>query len=145
MANASNFMTETLDELLRRYQDELPLEFEHSVLGVNMRGFEGDTPLHVACIRDSIHDATLLLKSGADLNVRGDMAQTPIYYAISRGNFDLVRMLVEGGADLDQKSDFGDSPVSRARYWADLPDRPVIRTEIAQYLEAIAAKRRDGA
>jgi uncharacterized protein len=141
MVSASNLVMETLDELLRRYQDELPLEFEHSVLGVNMRGFEGDTPLHVACIRDSIPDATLLIKSGADINARGDMGLTPIYSAISNGNFDLVKLLIECGADLEQKSEFGNSPVERARELANIPDRPVVRQEIAEHLARLSAER----
>src|SRR5262249_6725707 len=88
----------TAKEVLDQFADEdLPEFVGLSLNDVNRRGNFGDYPLHVACMRGNLEQATALLAGGALVNAIGDMEYLPIHLAIYSGNHKLVELLVQTG------------------------------------------------
>lgn len=75
---------------------------------VNKRGFDGNTPLHVAAVSGNTAGAVLLVDAGAELDARNDHGETPIQMAASGRLQATVSALIELGArsDLQQLPDF---------------------------------------
>jgi len=94
----------TLEEVLMLYR--LHPQFMGAELGsVNAKGAMGDTPLHIACGRNSLQEVADLLALGAEVNVRGDRGFTPVQMAIQQGSAEMTGLLLKHGADLDVKDD----------------------------------------
>ncbi|MFN8138424.1 MAG: ankyrin repeat domain-containing protein [Fimbriimonadales bacterium] len=82
---------------------------------VNMRGGDGQTPLHLAANREI---ASLLLKRGADIEAKDvDHESTPLQYAIDRP--DVAQFLLEQGAQGDL---FVLASISDTKYLRDAID-----------------------
>lgn len=82
---------------------------------VNMRGGDGQTPLHLAANREI---ASLLLKRGADIEAKDvDHESTPLQYAIDRP--DVAQFLLEQGAQGDL---FVFASISDTKYLRDAID-----------------------
>jgi len=72
---------------------------------VNLRDNDGNTPLHLACYRKTIHNlklVELLLKNGADVNQKNNDNCTPLYESIilnKPGALKVIQLLLVYGAD----------------------------------------------
>jgi ankyrin repeat protein len=64
-------------------------------------GWDGDTPLHVACVWGDLTAIDLLLAGGADVNARGELDTTPLYNAVSFERVRSVQRLLRAGATAD--------------------------------------------
>jgi len=71
---------------------------------VNARKEDGNTPLHMAAIRDNVPLAELLLAHGADVNAKNEDGNTPLHLAAYRGNVPLAELLLAHGADVNAKN-----------------------------------------
>ena len=72
---------------------------------VNLTCYEGETPLHIACLRHGEEDSIMLvalLEGGADVKIRDSRGCTPVFAACRRGHLSILRLLVEHyGADIN--------------------------------------------
>jgi ankyrin repeat protein len=94
---------------------ELPDFVGISPVGLHARSRCGDTPLHVAAVRGSVHLTAGLLDPGSDINARGEHGYTPLHEAVEQGHFDTVRLLLERGADAEITNSDGQTPLALAR------------------------------
>lgn len=67
--------------------------------GINDRGKEGVTPLHLAILYDNDRIAELLITKGADFNIRTDSSYTALYYAYMKKNPRIIKLLEDRGAN----------------------------------------------
>ncbi|NWT06500.1 ASB13 protein, partial [Mionectes macconnelli] len=67
------------------------------------------TPLHVACAREHLDCAKLLLKAGANVNA-AKLHETALHHAAKVKNVDLVEMLVEFGGNIYARDNRGKKP-----------------------------------
>lgn len=72
---------------------------------VNSLDFEGNTPLHEACMSGKSNIVNLLIKNGAEINIKGKYGFTPLHEASNEGYFDIVKLLIENGAYLNKTCD----------------------------------------
>lgn len=81
---------------------------------VNSQNIYGDTPLHFACNRGTIHSVHFLLQHGADVNLLNSKKESALHWAMRRPVFEIVKTLVEYGTDPFLKSESGATPMGEA-------------------------------
>ncbi|CAK6443919.1 unnamed protein product [Pipistrellus nathusii] len=81
---------------------------------VNNTSSVGNTPLHVAVMRNRFDCAMVLLTYGANANARGEHGNTPLHLAMSRGNVEMIKALIVFGAEVDAPNDSGETPTNIA-------------------------------
>ena len=85
---------------------------------VNAEGWQGETPLLLACfLQNSLGLVRLLLDAGARPNIvsRGDNCGTPLHNAAgTAGNTDVVRLLLDSGIDVDMRDRRSETALMRA-------------------------------
>jgi ankyrin repeat protein len=86
---------------------------------VNTQNIFKETPLHVACKLELVHQVSLLLKSGANPNIQDINGDTPLHYAIKTGNPHIVGKLSMNGANVNASNVVGLSPFEIAISRAD--------------------------
>ena len=64
-------------------------------VSVDMKGADGDTPLHVACLYGHADIVRALLETNADPRVTDGDGGTPLHDASAGGHLNIVKMLVE--------------------------------------------------
>ena len=69
------------------------------------------TPLHLACFREHVEVAELLLQNGSDPNIQDSCGLTPFHLACMRGNLTLVTLLETHSADPCIKSVDDETPL----------------------------------
>ena len=79
---------------------------------VDVRGTDGQTPLHWAIAHEDVHAVSFLLEHGADVNSQSDNLWTPLHLASSHQILEVVPILLEHGADIDSRTDKGEIPLS---------------------------------
>ena len=75
----------------------------------------GGTPLHAACIANSVECATLLLERGASVSAlysaSSYLSNTPLHLAGRHGGDEMVSLLLRYGADLSARTSRGNTPI----------------------------------
>jgi uncharacterized protein len=104
------------EEVLQKYTDDwLPDFYPRPIEDANQVGFNGDRPIHVACIRSSLDDVLALIEGGADVNAVGDLGYTPLHHAAEDGHSEILNLLLGHGANVNAKNEFGQTPLDLAR------------------------------
>ena len=83
--------------------------------GVNSRSAFGGYPIHVAAVRGSVEELSLLLEAGADIDQPGEHGFTPLHEAALCGHNAAVRFLLEKGASREICNDDGETALQLAR------------------------------
>ena len=93
--------------LQRFFADLATIEaFAHlDIISVRSVTADGDTPLHVAAIRNDTAIAEELIKAGADVNARGEHGYTPLHEAFEQNRPEMVSLLMAHGADVSIRND----------------------------------------
>ena len=65
--------------------------------GVNARGGQGGSPLHLAAVNGHKDVAELLLANKADVNAKVNDGSTPLHYAVTKGHGDVAELLRQYG------------------------------------------------
>jgi ankyrin repeat protein len=81
---------------------------------VEVRGRDGNRPLHQAAMFGQVEIAELLIDHGADLNARNDWNYTPLHYAATMNQPDVFGLLLERGADPNVRNKAGRTPLAEA-------------------------------
>jgi hypothetical protein len=81
---------------------------------VNLRGWGGDTPLHLATIHHHVDAVTLLLEKGAIVDARDDQGATPLHLAAQFGFIDVAQVLVAHDAEVNPRDADHRTPLGRA-------------------------------
>ncbi|XP_055993550.1 85/88 kDa calcium-independent phospholipase A2 isoform X1 [Sorex fumeus] len=105
---------------------------------VNSTSSAGNTPLHVAVMRDRFECVMVLLTHGANANARGEHGNTPLHLAMSKDNVELVKALIVFGAEVDTPNDFGETPV----FMASKVHKVVTRRALLTLLRTVGAESR---
>lgn len=104
----------SIDELLAEYQ-ALP-EYTGLVLrDVNQRSLFNNYPMHIAALRGSIEEMSVLLDHGADINAVGEHGYLPIHDAVEQDKVEAIFWLVKNGAYANAKNDDGVTPKELAK------------------------------
>lgn len=69
------------------------------------------SPLMVACEREDLEIAGLLLERGADANHESEVSETPLTMASKSGQPDMVRLMLDNGADINFRDHRGATPI----------------------------------
>ena len=80
---------------------------------------KGNTPLHVAVIKNRADIAALLLDADAAIDPINRDGETPLFVATSRRHKDCVQLLLQAGADWRASDLLGDTPIHKAARWGD--------------------------
>lgn len=86
---------------------------------VNIRDFNGVTPLVLASNMNFVEGAELLIEKGARVNDANQAGETPLITAVHNRNVALIRILLKAGADPDRADNSGRT----ARDYATLEGR----------------------
>ncbi|XP_044533566.1 85/88 kDa calcium-independent phospholipase A2 isoform X1 [Gracilinanus agilis] len=77
---------------------------------VNSISNSGDTPLHVAVMRDRFDCVMVMLTYGANAGAHGEHGNTPLHLAMLKDNLEMIKALIVFGAEVDAPNDFGETP-----------------------------------
>ncbi|KAK4210778.1 ankyrin repeat-containing domain protein [Rhypophila decipiens] len=104
---------------------------------INKPGFEGRTPLGMACLMGCLDIVKLLLEPslGADLEAQTPEGSTPLLAASAMGYDEIVSFLIEHGANVSHRDRLGKSPIWYAAHWG--------HAEVVTLLEIGGANVRD--
>ncbi|KAM6994767.1 B-cell lymphoma 3 protein homolog [Tautogolabrus adspersus] len=82
---------------------------------LEIRNFEGLSPLHLAVLRGNKDLARMLLDGGADINAMDvKSGQSPVMHAVESSNADMVHFLIERGCDVNSQSYSGNTALHGA-------------------------------
>lgn len=82
---------------------------------LEIRNYEGLSPLHLAVLRGHRHLARMLLDAGADINAMDiKSGQSPLMHAVESNNADMVHFLIESGCDVNIQSYSGNTALHGA-------------------------------
>ncbi len=94
-----------------------------SGVNVNARGYNKNTPLHIATRFNTNQEVIkLLLRKGASLNLKNAWGDPTVHYAVKNSDDpNVIKTLLMWGADISQKNDRGSSPLHVAAAYNDDP------------------------
>lgn len=82
---------------------------------LEIRNYEGLSPLHLAVLQGRKDLARLLLSAGADINVMDvKSGQSPLMHAVENNNADMVHFLIENRCDVNSQSYSGNTALHSA-------------------------------
>ncbi|KAF7652561.1 hypothetical protein LDENG_00095230 [Lucifuga dentata] len=86
-----------------------------SSMCLEIRNYEGLSPLHLAVQHGCKDLARMLLDSGADINAMDvKSGQSPLMHAVESSNSDMVHFLIENGCDVNSQSYSGNTALHSA-------------------------------
>lgn len=87
-------------------------------VNINQQDKKGNSPIHLALLKNKDDVFNALLEKGVDVNVAGrdgkTEGQTVLYLAVIRGNEDLTEKLLAKGANPNQADNGGATPLTEA-------------------------------
>jgi ankyrin repeat protein len=102
-------MSEEILEAAREGQTEQVRRLIQEGVNVNVKGSNGNTPLHNASCRGHVDTVRYLLDSGANVNVKGWNGYTPLIDASWNGALEVVGILLDNGASVNDENDYGET------------------------------------
>ncbi|XP_062278193.1 B-cell lymphoma 3 protein homolog [Scomber scombrus] len=82
---------------------------------LEIRNYEGLSPLHLAVLRGHKDLSMMLLEAGADINAMDiKSGQSPLMHAVESNNADMVHFLIESGCDVNSQSYSGNTALHSA-------------------------------
>ncbi|EAA66248.1 hypothetical protein AN1130.2 [Aspergillus nidulans FGSC A4] len=81
---------------------------------LNLKDFQGRTPLSHAASNGHESVVKLFLQHGAQADSKTDSGQTPLIFAVVHGHESVVKLLLQHGAQADSKTISGKTPLSYA-------------------------------
>ncbi|KAM7383203.1 hypothetical protein PAMP_002874 [Pampus punctatissimus] len=82
---------------------------------LEIRNYEGLSPLHLAVLRGHKDLSLMLLEAGADINAMDiKSGQSPLMHAVESNNTDMVHFLIENGCDVNSQSYSGNTALHSA-------------------------------
>ncbi len=80
---------------------------------VKVRGNDGDTPLHRACLDGFTDIVEVLIKAGADVNIIGRWETTSLHNACLRGHKEIVKILLSSdvSSSINAQNEFKETPL----------------------------------
>ncbi|XP_057689134.1 B-cell lymphoma 3 protein homolog [Corythoichthys intestinalis] len=99
------------------------LSLPSSAVCLDMKNFQGLSPLHLAVLHAHINLVSMLLGAGADINTMDiKSGQSPLILAVESNNAEMVHFLIESGCDVNRPSYSGNTALHSAcaRGQADL-------------------------
>ena len=71
------------------------------------RTYNGETPLHIACVCGADNCVNFLLMLMDDINVINKDNESPIFYALKNGRIKIIKKLIRKGIDVNLKNCYG--------------------------------------
>ena len=105
---------QSLEEILFRASAVMYPDKPPTVIAVDSRDVDGDTPLHKAVMWGDRYAVQALIEAGAQVDAQGDMGCTPLYLATLRDDVQVAQTLLNHGANPDIPSELGGTPRSLA-------------------------------
>ena len=94
-------------EVLLRYVNEGISDFLGIELkDVNQAGIDGDSPLHITCVRGIPKEVCALIAGGANIDACGEFRYSPLHHAVGHNHIGIVRMLLAEGADTKTRNHY---------------------------------------
>ncbi|AWO96308.1 putative B-cell lymphoma 3 protein [Scophthalmus maximus] len=91
------------------------LSLSSSPMCLEIRNYEGLSPLHLAVLRGHKDLTRMLLDAGADINAMDiKSGQSPLMHAVESNNADMVHFLIESGCDVNSQSYSGNTALHGA-------------------------------
>ncbi|XP_003458836.2 B-cell lymphoma 3 protein homolog [Oreochromis niloticus] len=91
------------------------LSMPSSATCLEIRNFEGFSPLHLAVLQGRKDLARMLLDAGADINAMDiKSGQSPLMHAVESNNADMVHFLIENRCDVNSQSYSGNTALHSA-------------------------------
>ena len=78
---------------------------------INRRNYNGETPLHWACLRGSLKIVRILLQNGADINAKDKDFNTPLHFAAEGGKKSIVKFLLSCTNTIEFKNNQRKTPL----------------------------------
>jgi ankyrin repeat protein len=83
-------------------------------IDINVRDYNGFTPLMHACEYEKLDILKLLVEKGADVNAKDNEGNTTLIFACDYESLEIVNFLIENGADVNAKDKDGFTPLMSA-------------------------------
>uniref|UniRef100_A0A8C2WTY9 Uncharacterized protein n=2 Tax=Cyclopterus lumpus TaxID=8103 RepID=A0A8C2WTY9_CYCLU len=91
------------------------LSHSQSSMCLEIRNYEGLSPLHLTVLRGQKDLARMLLDAGADINAMDiKSGQSPLMHAVESNKADMVNFLIERGCDVNSQSYSGNTALHSA-------------------------------
>jgi hypothetical protein len=87
--------------------DNLKVALENGA-DINIKNSLGQTPLHIAAIKNDKDIAELLINNGAKIEVKDNNGETPLFCSIRFGSSDVFTLLASKGVDFDVVNNNGE-------------------------------------
>lgn len=107
---------------------------------VNVRSFEGWTPLMIACQLGNVKMVKLFLEKGANVHLRAHNKKTALFYACMSESKDLeiIRLLIEHGAKANQHGADVEGTIKHTLlHYSHYIKNPVVKAKFEEIIELI--------
>jgi len=95
---------------------------------------DGFSPLHAACLRQSVNTARLLVEAGFQVDTRNKYKQTALHLAARNGQIEMIEFLLDLNANIDAKDEVQCTPIQVAELNANHEAVQVLLSRGAKFL-----------